>query len=503
MQFGLTCAPSVFQRLMDLVLCGLTYETCLVYLDDIFVFSRDFDSHVERLREIFDRLKKANLKLHIKKCCLFQRRVSFLGHVLTEHGIEVQSDKVEAVQSWPTPRNLTEVRSFVGLCSYYRRFIAGFANIAAPFHDLTRKNARFRWGSEQEEAFNQLKNRLTSAPILGMPRDEGTYYLDTDASDIGFGAVLSQEQDGHEVVLAYASRTLSKPESNYDVTRRELLAVVYGLKVYRQYLLGREFVIRTDHSALQSLRKTPEPIGQQARWQSFIEQFSFTITYRPGTRHGNADALSRRPIVEEESDNDEREICAAVTAGRNTADNAPEIEQEGQSSVQESTTVLQTKDPDIGPILRLRQSDQPRLEEVISESEAAKVLWELWHTLVLRDGVLYRELIGKYGRPTTLQLVVPEVKKAEFIKQCHEGMTGGHRAFRSTIEQVRRRGFWFSWRRDVQRYCRQCQNCASYHRGRLPRSGHLQPMVTGSIMERFMLISPDLIRERREDLSIF
>ena len=113
MPFGLTCALSVFQRLMDLVLCGLTYETCFVYLDDIIVFSRDFDSYVERLREIFDRLKKANLKLHIKKCCLFQRRVSFLGHVLTEHGIKVQSDKVEAVQSWPTPRNLTEVRSFV------------------------------------------------------------------------------------------------------------------------------------------------------------------------------------------------------------------------------------------------------------------------------------------------------------------------------------------------------------------------------------------------------
>lgn len=123
MLFGLTCAPSVFQRLMDLVLCGLTYETCLVYLDDIIVFSHDFDSHVGRLREIFDRLRTANLKLHMKKCSLFHRSVNFLGHVLTESGIEVQKDKVEAVQNWPTPRNLTELRSFVGLCSYYRIFI--------------------------------------------------------------------------------------------------------------------------------------------------------------------------------------------------------------------------------------------------------------------------------------------------------------------------------------------------------------------------------------------
>jgi len=251
---------------MDLVLCGLTCETCLVYLDDIIVFSRDFDNHLDRLREVFTRLRAANLKVHIKKCSLFQRRVNFLGHVLTETEIEVQAEKVEAVQNWPTPRNLTELRSFVGLCSYYRRFISGFANLAAPLHALT----RFSWGIEQEEAFNQLKKR----PILGMPTDEGTYYLDTDASDIGLGAVLSQNQDGDEVVLAYASRILSKAEQNYDVTRRELLAVVFGLKVYKQYLLGREFVIRTDHSALQSLRKTPEPIGQQARWQSFIEHLN-------------------------------------------------------------------------------------------------------------------------------------------------------------------------------------------------------------------------------------
>jgi len=138
------------------------------------MFSRDFDSHLDRLREVFTRLRAANLKVHIKKCSLFQRRVNFLGHVLTETGIEVQEEKVKAVQNWPTPRNLTELRSFVGLCSYYRRFISGFANLAAPLHALTRKNARFSWGIEKEEAFNQLKERLISAPILGMPRDEGT-----------------------------------------------------------------------------------------------------------------------------------------------------------------------------------------------------------------------------------------------------------------------------------------------------------------------------------------
>jgi len=137
MPFGLTCAPSVFQRLMDLVLCGLTYETCLVYLDDIIVFSSDFDSHIMRLKEIFGRLRAANLKVNMKKCTLFQKQVDFLGHVLTGDGVGVQPEKVKTVENWPTPHNLTELRSFVGLCSYYRRFITRFASIAASLHALT------------------------------------------------------------------------------------------------------------------------------------------------------------------------------------------------------------------------------------------------------------------------------------------------------------------------------------------------------------------------------
>jgi len=149
---GLTCAPSVFQRLMDLVLYGLTYETCLVYLHDIIVFSTDFATHLKRLREIFDRLRAANLKLHGKKCSFLQRRVGILGHVLTEAGIEVQPEKVEVVQQWLTPRNLRELRSFVGLCSYYRRFIAGFA---APLHALTQKNAYFRWSQSKTKRFRR------------------------------------------------------------------------------------------------------------------------------------------------------------------------------------------------------------------------------------------------------------------------------------------------------------------------------------------------------------
>ena len=364
--------------------------------------------------------------------------------------------------------------------------IAGFADIAAPLHELTQKNAYFSWGPAHDKAFQTLKARLVTAPILGMPRDDGTFLLDTDASDRGIGAVLSQEQDGQEIVIAYASRTLSRPERNYDVTRRELLAVVYGLKTFRQYLLGRQFVIRTDHSALQSLRKTPEPIGQQARWQAFIEQFTFSIVHRAGTRHRNADALSRRPTSDSEDEGQGLERCAKATVTQTTQETKTEDEDQVPASAGETMAELQQRDPDIGPILRRRiaQKEQPRPQELIAESEATKVLWGQWHSLIVLDGVLYRKAKRYYGQTSVLQLVVPAIKRTEFIMRCHEGMTGGHRAFRATLDQVQRRGFWVGWRRDVKRYCRQCKNCVCYHRGRLPRSGPLQPMVVGHIMER-------------------
>ena len=205
------------------------------------------------------------------------------------------------MRNWPTPRNLSELKSYLGLCSYYRRFMKGFADVAAPLYKLQKKYATFVWGKPQQDAFDRLKEMLISAPVLGMPTDAGKFYLDCDASDVGLGAVLSQNQDGAEVVIAYASRTLSRPESNYDVTKRELLAIIFGLKTFRQYLLGRNFVIRTDHSALQWLRRTPEPMGQLARWLAFVEQYQFELIHRPGAKHGNADGLSRKPDAQHDA----------------------------------------------------------------------------------------------------------------------------------------------------------------------------------------------------------
>ena len=297
LSFGLCNAPSQFARTMELVLSGLTYDQCLVYLDDILIFSKTFEEHCQRLAAVFRRLEEHSLKLKASKCHLFQLKVTFLGHVVSERGVECDPDKVAAISDWPRPTNVSEVRTFCGLASYYRSFVEGFAHIARPLHELTRKNAVFQWTDACERAFRILKDRLTNAPILAAPCDDGEFVLDTDASDTAVGIVLQQQQGDVLRVIGYASRALSDAERRYCITRRELLAIVYGLKKYRQHLLGRPIVIRTDHAALTYLMRTPEPIGQQGRWLDLLSEFNFVIKHRPGRVHGNSDALSRRPCA--------------------------------------------------------------------------------------------------------------------------------------------------------------------------------------------------------------
>ena len=213
--FGLSNAPAVFQRLMNMVMQGLTWEACLVFLDDIIVISSTFEQHLERLSAVFQRLKAANLKLKPSKCRLFQIKVKFLGSVVSADGIEPDPDKLKAISDWPIPENLTELRAFVGLASYYRRHVEGFSDIAKPLSELTKKNRPFAWGPEQQKAFETLKYKLTHYPVLAPPLPEGKYIIDTDASDFAMGAVLQQEQFGTVRVIAYASKTFDASERMY------------------------------------------------------------------------------------------------------------------------------------------------------------------------------------------------------------------------------------------------------------------------------------------------
>jgi hypothetical protein len=298
MPFGLCNAPGTFERLMERVLNKLQWSIAVLYLDDIIVFGRTWEEHMRNLELVLQRISMAGLKLKPKKCQLCQKRVKFLGHIVSSDGIEVNPAKVEAVQNMPEPQNTTDVRAFLGLASYYRKFIKDFSVIAKPLTRLTKKeetkNQVFVFDTEALAAFEKLKVALTTTPVLAYPDVlGGEFILDTDASGFAMGAVLSQVQNGQERVIAYGSRTFSEEQTRYCTTRRELLAVVTFILHFKPYLRGRKFLLRTDHGPLRWLHTTKKITGQSYRWTIFLHEYDFVIEHRAGIRHGNADGMSR------------------------------------------------------------------------------------------------------------------------------------------------------------------------------------------------------------------
>ena len=264
MPFGLCNAPATFQRLMEVVLQGLVRKSCLVYLDDILVIGRTFTEHLNNLVKVFSRLRQAGLCLKPSKCCLARTEVEYLGHVVSQGGVAADPKKVEAVQAYPAPTNLKSLRSFLGLASYYRRFIPNFSSVARPLHIhvLTLKNVQFDWTMECQKAFDTLKKLLTQAPLLAYPDFTQPFMLETDAS-VGLGAVLAQRKPDQSVhPIAYASRTLLPHENNYGISELEGLGVVWAMKTFRHYLYGHKCHVYTDHEALKALILTPHPSGK-------------------------------------------------------------------------------------------------------------------------------------------------------------------------------------------------------------------------------------------------
>ena len=354
MPFGVTGGPGTFQRLMDKILKGLEYKIALAYLDDIIAFGETIEECIDRLAIVFGRLKAAGLKLKPKKCFLFKREILYLGHVVSYKGVSCDPEKVEAVARWTPPRTVRQVRTFVGTVGYYKRFIKDYAEICRPLYHLTKPSVKFEWSSECEEAFQTLKDRLLSAPIMSYPREEGQYVLDTDASGFAIGAVLSQiqtDRDGetHERVISYGSRVLKPQETRYCARRRELLAIVDFVKHFRAYLYGRSVLIRTDHASLKYIRTLKDVNDQFARWIERLEECDYTIEVRKGSKHSNADGLSRYDCGGKKC------ICEGVDELENTVAvgevNAISFH---QMWTPEEMVEAQNNDPDIGPILQAK-----------------------------------------------------------------------------------------------------------------------------------------------------
>jgi hypothetical protein len=265
-----------------------------VYIDDINVGSKTFEEHLTHLEQVFSRLEKAGLKLSPEKCFFFKEELPFLGHVVSRKGIHTDPEKLRTIDEFPIPKDLTQLRGFIALASYYRKFVKNFSSIVEPLNRLLKKNIPYVWSEDQQAAFEKLKTCLMTPPILAYPDFDRPFLLYTDASTFALGAILSQkDNDKKEHVVAYASRTLNKHERNYGVTELECLAVIWAVKHFHHYLHGQRFTVITDHAALRYLMNMTNPVGKLGRWLMTLNGYDLEIINRPGKQHTNVDTLSR------------------------------------------------------------------------------------------------------------------------------------------------------------------------------------------------------------------
>jgi hypothetical protein len=297
MPFGLCNAPATFQRAMDNVLRKIKGKFVLVYLDDIIIFSKNYEEHLQHLQQVFDCLEEANLKINPEKCHFCNKEIQFLGHVINEKGVKPDPAKIEKIVNMTSPRNVRQLRTVLGLFSYYRCFVKNFSKLVAPLNDLLKKDREYEWMIQHQQIFEDVKEIMTTAPILSYPNFNKPFILSTDASTSGLGAVLSQkDEEGKEHPIWFASRTLSPAEKNYNITEQEALAVVWAIKYFRRYLHGSRFLVETDHSALQWLLNQPTKENDNKRiirWKLMLQEYDFEVKYRKGKANANADTLSR------------------------------------------------------------------------------------------------------------------------------------------------------------------------------------------------------------------
>lgn len=293
MPFGLKNAPATFQRVMENILRGIQNEKCLVYLDDIIIFSTSLQEHIERLTSVFQRLRDSNFKIQLDKSEFLRKEVAYLGHVVTPEGVKPNPDKIIAIKNYPIPKTTKEIKGFLGLLGYYRRFINNFAKLTKPLTKCLKKGAKIEHNNEFISCFENCKNMLINEPILQYPDFSKPFNVTTDASNVAIGAVLSQGPIGKDLPVAYASRTLNDSEQNYSTIEKELLGIVWATKYFRPYIFGRKFNLVTDHKPLQWLFSLKEQNSKLLRWRIKLEEYDYNIIYKKGKLNTNADALSR------------------------------------------------------------------------------------------------------------------------------------------------------------------------------------------------------------------
>ena len=299
MPMGITGAVETFQKMMNEALGDYLHTICEVYLDDIVIHSENLEEHVKHVKMVADRLASYNFQIKLEKCQIALDKIEFLGHTISNGTIQPNQKKVEDLFKYTTPLTEKQIHSFIGLGSYYRKFIPNFASITIPLHEAL-KQKKIIWTQECEHAVNAIRQYLVQEPVLILPDIQKPFRVDTDASGYGVGAILSQEKEGNWHPVAYFSKALSPCQQRYSTTERELLSIVLAVEHFQIFLYGEKFTVVTDHEPLKHLLKTKEPASRLIRWRWRLSKFDFTIVYRKGIKNGNADALSRFQTIKKQ-----------------------------------------------------------------------------------------------------------------------------------------------------------------------------------------------------------
>ena len=485
---------------MQKVLSGLNPDSgkqfVAAYLDDILVFSTTLQEHLTHLRKVIDRLKFANLKLKPSKCNFMKEEVEYLGHIITAAGLRPNSRITQAVQDFVIPENIRAVRRFLGMASYYRRFIAGFAKIAQPLHRLTAKDVPFEWSPGCGAAFIALKNKLVTPPVLAYPCFGKAFILETDASILGLGAVLSQKQMDQKLhPVAYASRALNPTEKNYSVTELETLAVVWAITHFRSYLYGGDVTVITDHSAVKSVLEAPNPTGKHARWWTRVYGRgikSVNIIYRAGRENKSADALSRSPVSPAPSHGigqDEAQVAALTTTTSVDQQPVDTTTHRELPVLLQSTATPEHTHPSFGS----EQEKDPDLKEL---------MLYLDHEQLPNDPERSRKLAAKasqfvlvvhyldHSRGDRLRVAVPLRLREKLMQETHGGAYGGHFAGSKLYNTLSRQWWWPGMYKDVLAYCKGCPQCATVSGGGRQHRPALKPIL---IKRPFQKIGVDIM----------
>jgi len=307
MLFGLKNATSTFTRTMSEVFKDLGDKFLKVFVGDLNIHSESWEDHLQHLEAVLSRLREVNLKLNPSKCCFAAESIVFLGHVVNKEGTKPDPGKIDAVLRFPEPKTITNVRSFLGLTGYYRKYIRGYSRMASPLFELTKKDVAFVWNQNCQRAFDDLKRALVEAPILVRLDFKEPLYLDVDWSTKGVGAVLSQREGRFEKVVAYAIKALTVAKRKFHPMEGECYALIWGILHFKQYLHRTHFTLRTDHKPLEWLATVSDAHGRRGRWIDMLQDFRFKIVHRPSMRHANADALSQNPVGQATDDDDFRQ----------------------------------------------------------------------------------------------------------------------------------------------------------------------------------------------------